>query len=224
MQMKTKTSENIVELISIFVITSISLLFWDSLFTFPVKIFIVLLHEISHAIVAILTGGSVISINFALDLSGSTVTSGGSPILIAASGYLGSLTIGSLLFLSSKYYNLRKWVTPILSLTIFLVAVNLINGGFQVFISLIIASFFFFIPKFFGETINRLFLTIIGLTCCLYVITDIKQDLLTTTFRETDTQILEYLTGIPSLLIGSVWFVISLLVVYLLIRKMTIFK
>lgn len=218
--MKINKSENIIELFTILGIATIALLFWDSYFIYPIKVFIVLLHEISHALSAILTGGKVVSIKFSLDLSGSTVTSGGSQIFIAASGYLGSLAIGSLLLLSSKYISLRKWFTPILSLIILLVAVNLIVGGIQTFICLIIAGVFFLVPKYFGETINRYLFKVIGITSCLYVIADIKQDLLTTTLRETDTQILEYLTGIPATLIGTIWFFVSISIVYFLVRKM----
>lgn len=218
--MKTNNSKNIIELFTILGIAAVSLLFWDSYIIYPIKVFVVLLHEISHAFSAILTGGKVVSIKFSLDLSGSTITSGGSQIFIAASGYLGSLAIGSLLFLSSKYINLRKWFTPLLSIIILLIAVNLIVGGIQTFICLIIAGIFFFVPKYFGETINRYLFKVIGITSCLYVIADIKQDLLTTSLRETDTQILEYITGIPATLIGIIWFLISISIVYLLVRKM----
>lgn len=59
----------------------------------------------------------------------------------------------------------------------------------------------------------------IGLTSCFYIISDIKQDLLTTTLRETDTQIIEYLTGIPALAIGFFLFLLSILLVGFLIKK-----
>jgi hypothetical protein len=70
-----------------------------------------------------------------------------------------------------------------------------------------------------SERVNYYFFRILGLVSCLYIIVDIKQDLLTTSLRETDTQILEYLIGIPAFLIGGIWFIISLFVVYLLIKK-----
>ena len=59
----------------------------------------------------------------------------------------------------------------------------------------------------------------IGLTSCFYVVADIKQDLLTTTLRETDTQILEYLTGVPALAIGFFLFLLSILTVGILLKN-----
>ena len=218
--MKTKKSINYFELFSILGIALLSLLLWDTKIAYPIKIFIVLLHEISHAIMTILSGGSVSSIKLFLDLSGKTITNGGNPILIAASGYLGSLLFGSLLFLSAKYITLRKWVTSIISIILLLSAINLVDGGIQVFLCLVIALIFFLVPKYFNETITRIFLIFIGFTSCLYIIADIKQDLLTTTLRETDTQILEYLTGIPAIVIGGLWFIISLFTVLLIVRNM----
>ena len=60
---------------------------------------------------------------------------------------------------------------------------------------------------------------LLGIISGFYVIADIKQDLLTTSLRETDTQVLEYLTGFPALLFGFIWFAISIGVVVIVFRK-----
>lgn len=196
-----------------------SLIFWETPIVYPIKIFIVLMHEINHAIIAIFTGGSVESIRFSLNLSGLTITKGGNLLLIASAGYLGSLILGVLLYLSADMMRLRKWLTAGLSITILVVTVNLIEGGVQIFLSLLIALFFFILPRYINEKFIKLFLKFIGLTSCLYVLVDIKQDLLTTTLRETDTQILEYILGVPALLIGFIWFIVSIIVVVFMIKK-----
>ena len=183
-------------------ISIFSLLLWDSQIIYPVKIFVVLLHEISHAIAAIVSGGSVEKIFLDVHLSGSTITKGGNQILIAVSGYIGSLIIGSLIFISADSKNFNKWLTTILAIIIFLVAVNLVQDSLLIFFSILIALVFFFLPRYANDKIAKIFFMFIGLTSCFYVVADIKQDLLTTTLRETDTQILEYLTGIPALVIG----------------------
>jgi len=35
---------------------------WDTPFVYPIKIFVVFLHELGHALAALLTGGQVVSI------------------------------------------------------------------------------------------------------------------------------------------------------------------
>jgi Peptidase M50B-like len=216
---KKKSKNKYTEFSVVISLVLVSLLLWETPVTYPVKLFIVLIHEINHAIMTIVTGGSVKSIRFAFDLSGLTITNGGNLILIAIAGYLGSLLIGTLLYLSAENLRLRKWLTSGLAIIFFIVAVNLIEGGIQIFLTLLVALVFYFAPKYLSERIISFFLKFLGLISCLYVIVDIKQDLLTTTLRETDTQILEYITGFPAILIGLVVFFISIFIVFLLIRK-----
>ena len=122
----TSKKKNI-DILIILSISIFSLLLWDSQIIYPVKIFVVLLHEISHAIAAIVSGGSVEKIFLDVHLAGSTITKGGNQILIALSGYIGSLIIGSLIFISADSKNFNKWLTTILAIIIFLVAVNLVQ-------------------------------------------------------------------------------------------------
>ena len=119
----------------------LSLLLWETPFIYPIKLFIVIIHEINHAIMTIITGGSVKSIRFTFDLSGTTITNGGNLILIAAAGYIGSLLIGTLLYLSAINLVLRKWLTIGLAIIIFIIAVILIEGGLQIFLTILIALF-----------------------------------------------------------------------------------
>ena len=219
MSKNKKSEKKNFDVLIILSISIFSLLLWDSPIIYPVKIFVILLHEISHAVAAILTGGSVEKIILDLHLAGNTITKGGNQILIALSGYVGSLFIGSLILISAKGKNLSKWLTTILAIIIFLAAVNLIQVGVQIFLSILIALIFYFLPRFANEKIIKLFLMFIGLTSCFYVVADIKQDLLTTTLRETDTQILEYLTGVPALAIGFFLFLLSILTVGILLKN-----
>ena len=120
MSKNKKSEKKNFDVLIILSISIFSLLLWDSPIIYPVKIFVILLHEISHAVAAILTGGSVEKIILDLHLAGNTITKGGNQILIALSGYVGSLFIGSLILISAKDKNLSKWLTTILAIIIFL--------------------------------------------------------------------------------------------------------
>lgn len=208
-----------IEIFVIIVVTVLLLSIWDSKIVYPVKLFVVLIHEINHTFAAVLTGASVKNIMLSMNLSGYTITEGGNLIIIASAGYLGSVFIGALLFLSSENKKLRIWLSSILAAVILILSVNLIEGGIQTFFALLVSLILFLIPRFLNENINYYFFRFLGIISCFYVIADIKQDLLTTSLRETDTQVLEYLTGIPSIIFGIVWFLISIGVVIYIIKK-----
>ncbi|MCB0753633.1 MAG: M50 family metallopeptidase, partial [Ignavibacteriae bacterium] len=152
-------------------------LFWDSKIVFPIKLFVVLIHEISHVIAAIISGGEVKFLTFNLNLSGQTIVKNGNAVLLAASGYLGSLIVGSLLYLTSFYPRFKKWFLNILVLIILIVTINLIQGGVQIFLGLLVSAFFFIIPRYFPEFLANIVLRFIGLVSCFYVLADIKEDL-----------------------------------------------
>lgn len=67
---------------------------------YPFALFVTLLHETGHAIATIGTGGSVGSLQIASDLSGVTLTRGGTMALIAPAGYLGATLAGVALLLT----------------------------------------------------------------------------------------------------------------------------
>ena len=72
---------------------------WDTAFIYPLKIFVVLLHEVSHAIAIWATGGVVDHIVLDPRQGGATLGRGGSAFLALSAGYLGSLLWGTALVL-----------------------------------------------------------------------------------------------------------------------------
>ena len=63
--------------------------FWDSTLIKPFRVFVVLVHEVNHALMALATGGEVLEIRTFWDESGHAVTSGGIVTLICSAGYVG---------------------------------------------------------------------------------------------------------------------------------------
>ena len=66
-----------------------------NLLTYPITLFVTYVHELCHALAALLTGGHVYSIAIHQDASGETMTSGGVGWLISMAGYTGTVLIGS---------------------------------------------------------------------------------------------------------------------------------
>lgn len=82
---------------------------------YPVRLFVTFIHESSHALVAVLTGGSVQSLTIASDGSGLTYVApsglfGG--VLTSSAGYLGTTIFGVLmLYLIRKRFSPNKILT-----------------------------------------------------------------------------------------------------------------
>ncbi|MBC8142172.1 MAG: M50 family metallopeptidase [Armatimonadetes bacterium] len=68
-----------------------------SFLTYPIRLLVTFIHEGSHALAAILTGGHVASLVIRPDGSGVTWSSGGIGIVTSSAGYLGATLFGALL-------------------------------------------------------------------------------------------------------------------------------
>ena len=64
-------------------------IFFDSPVVFPFRLFVVFLHEISHGLAAVLTGGRILSIAISPNEGGVCVTRGGWRSWSATRAYLG---------------------------------------------------------------------------------------------------------------------------------------
>ena len=65
---------------------------------YPLRLFVTYIHEASHALAAIITGGSVEGFTVSANGSGLAITAGGSRAFILPAGYLGAALFGSMLF------------------------------------------------------------------------------------------------------------------------------
>jgi hypothetical protein len=77
---------------------------------YPFKLFGTFVHEWSHALVAIATGGNVVQLQINGDLSGETFTRGGWALFISSAGYTGAAIVGALLLLVPTRYANRTLI------------------------------------------------------------------------------------------------------------------
>ena len=111
--------------------TAITLILWFIPFAdylvYPIRLFVTFIHESSHALVAVLTGGSVQSLTISMDGSGVVYSAPGGMIgalLTSSAGYLGTTAFGVLmLYLIRRSFSPNKILT---ALGIFVAAMTLI--------------------------------------------------------------------------------------------------
>jgi hypothetical protein len=185
---------------------------WDTVAIYPIKVIVVFFHEISHGLAAILTGGSIGAIRVDPNLGGVTMTWGGSSFLISSAGYLGSMVWGCAILIAASR---MKSARPLMgALGLFLLAMTLLYVrnlfGF-VFGGLVGAAMLFMASKA-SDSLNDFVLKFLGFTSCLYVVLDIKEDLLMAhpQSAQSDAFALQQMTGIPALFWGGLWFLLAL--------------
>ena len=186
--------------------------FWDSLVLYPLKIFVVLLHEISHGLAAILTGGSIVSIHLSADQGGVCLTRGGSRFLILSAGYLGSLFFGSLLVLVAARSRRDRVVVALLGFALVAVTLLFVRTLFGFAYGLVAGAALLLAARKLPEPVSDAILKVLGAVSCLYAVWDIASDILLRDVPGSDASALARLTGIPATLWGLLWAGVALLV------------
>lgn len=200
-----------------------AIFFWDAPFLLPVKTFVVFLHELSHGLAAILTGGSVEQLRLVEDEGGLAFTRGGNQILIASAGYVGSALWGALLMrLAWQSPRVRQYAIQGIA-AIFMVSVLLYVRDFYTLGMVALFSIVLFLLGRFGDSRVHLgTLWLLGSFSALYAIVDIGTDVLAQgplagiawlgggDAFTNDATILASITWIPAFFWGILWSVLSL--------------
>lgn len=195
---------------------------WNSPFLLPFKVFVVFLHEISHGLGALVTGGVVKGIVVRWNESGLTYSLGGNFLAIATAGYIGSVIWGSLMLHSSlkgKYYvGVAIWIG---SLFLFFTFFYLIDYALLTYVFGIFWGLLFIVTALAFKTINRLLLFFLGGLTSLYGIYDLS-DFFRGEVLSTDAGIIaSYYLENHSLRVALAYFIailISLLAIWILYR------
>jgi len=188
------------------------LLLWHTPLVYPLKILVVFLHELSHGLMAVLTGGQITRIELSALEGGLCFTAGGNRFLILSAGYLGSLLWGGALLIGASRSRLSRAIT--LSLGALLLAVALLYVrpliSFGLLFALLAGLGLLYCGLKLGERANGYLLKFIGLTSTLYVPQDIFSDTVLRLGLPSDARLLAELTGAPTLMTGLIWMLSSL--------------
>ena len=171
----------------------------------PIQLLTTFLHEFSHAIVCILTGGSVASLQINLDCSGVTATYGGNNALICMGGYIGSCVFSNLLMRFSLNDYSTRVISIFLSISCICVAYFWFSNDLTAFILVIIAISFIILAKLYK--IQSFLLQFIAIACLI----DIIQD-----FNVGPTSDLAEFSKSVGLFSDTIWMYIWLLIVLLI--------
>lgn len=193
---------------------------WDTPVVYPLKIFVVLLHEVSHALAAVATGGSIQRIVLDPNQGGATYTMGGNAFLTLSAGYLGSLGWGALMVEAARARRIRSdLVNGLAGALVVVLTLVFVRSPFGIGFGLLFGSALVVASRKLTAAVNRSLLLTLGLTSSLYAILDIKSDILDRPHLRSDAFMLHELTGIPTLAWGVLWIAVALGVSFLLFRR-----
>ena len=190
----------------------IALIFWNTIFIYPIKLFVVILHEFSHGLAAILTGGSIVKIEVDQRIGGVCYTRGGSLFIVASAGYLGSILWGGLILIIASRTKHDKILGMAIGGLLILLSILYIRNLFGFLFTAGFGAALAAISYFASNHIVDMLMKFLGMTSCLYVLIDIKEDLIQRTNIGSDADAIAQLLGAQalSLPIGIFWILLAL--------------
>jgi hypothetical protein len=194
--------------------------FWDSVFVYPLKIFVVLLHEWSHAVALLATGGTLDRITLDPYQGGATLGRGGSAFLTLSAGYLGSLGWGALMVTGARARRVKANVlNAIIGGSVLALTALYVRSPFGIVFGLLFGAALILVSRHVPAIWNKRILLTLGLTSCLYAILDIKSDIIERPELRSDARMLSELTGVPTVVWGLLWITLALAASALLLRR-----
>jgi hypothetical protein len=188
-------------------------LLWETPWVYPLKILVVFLHEISHGLAAVLSGGSIVEIQLQSGEGGHTYTTGGNAFLIYSAGYLGSMLWGALLLVLVARAKDARGLAVAFGCALVVIAVlyvpitNLFGKVFGIVCGAAVMALAA-APRVWAAMV----LHVVAVTSCLYAVLDIKSDVLDRPGLDSDAVRLAGITGVPAVVWGVGWIGVSLAV------------
>ena len=183
---------------------------WPTPVIYPLKLFVVLLHEIGHGLAAIATGGSIDTIAITPDQGGVCYCMGGNALATLSAGYLGSLAFGiGMLEAARAGERASRAALLLLGVLVLAIAALYVRSLFSLAIAGLAGALLLLAAARLGHGGRNLVLTFLGLTSALYALFDIRSDILSRPHLESDAAMLADLTGVPTLVWGFLWITIA---------------
>lgn len=202
------------QLIYLIFLLGLIFLCWEQPILYPLKLLVVFFHESSHALATILTGGTVQELVINHQQGGHVISQGGNQFIIISAGYLGSLLWGVLIYIATVKSLYDKIIMSILGLSVITITVLLSSSFFSWLFGLLSGGAMLLMARFLPDKYNDFVLRLIGLTSMMYAPLDIYSDTISRSYLESDAYFLAEYTGGTTLFWGSIWILISVMVIF----------
>jgi hypothetical protein len=181
---------------------------------YPFRLFGTFVHEISHGIAALATGGDFHRFTVSPDLSGLAWSAGGWRWVISSAGYIGSAVFGGVLILLAARGAASRVLLMTLGLVLGLLCLLFVRNLFGILSGLVLAAATFYT----GYRLRPPWSDVVLLVLALQLVLDGFNSLFTllrlsaASNVQTDALSMAQATGIPAVIWSLVWAAISLAV------------
>ena len=215
---------------------------------YPIRLFVTFIHEGSHALVAVLTGGSVHSLTIASDGSGAVYSAPSGwfgAMLTSSAGYLGTTVFGVLMLLlirrsvsphkilaaSGIFVGMMTVVFGILSPLFNFLSLNVAFSSilFTIFAGLILSAGLLAHGKYSSLKVANFAVAFLAIQCLLNSLSDLKTLFfinapLVGSDISNDATNMATATGIPSIFWVLIWVIISVVMISVGMRVFAVAK
>lgn len=188
----------------------------------PVQYLNTHIHELGHALAAVMTGGRVLNIHVFAAGNGVTMTGGGFELIISSAGYVGATIFGGLMVAFSNTEKGARTMLQLLGAVMLLSMALWVRGD----VVGVLSGLFWVLGAFVASLKMRglgliVVAQFIGIQQCLSALQSLWVLLRITTYPgiENDAMNLEKSTGIPAMVWALVWSAISLAVLWVSFRR-----
>jgi hypothetical protein len=198
-----------------------AVLLWWSPLLLPFRLFVTMVHELSHALAAIITGGAVLGIAIQLDGSGVTLVRGGSLFLVASAGYVGSSLFGAGLLLLARLRARRRLLLQALAIGLLLATLFFFRNLVGIGAALLLASAFWALAARGPDWAVALFVYWLAVLNGLYAVFDLLVLMELSgpaAAAASDAATLQRATAIPALVWAVLWTAAAVGVQFLALR------
>ncbi|MGR3794270.1 M50 family metallopeptidase [Vannielia sp. SX4] len=191
---------------------------WRTPVVYPLRILVIFLHELSHGLAGLLTGGSIVEMSVDPREGGHALIRGGNRFVTLSAGYLGSLLFGALALVAALRTNADRAILAGFGALLLLVAALWIRTPFALLFCLATGAVMLGVARFLPHQAADLVLRVIGLTSLIYVPYDIFDDTIRRSAFQSDARMLAEEFGGATVLWGGIWLILSLGVIWLCLR------
>ena len=190
-------------------LTVVAYALWATPLLFPLRMLVVFLHELSHGLAAILTGGRIVRIELSAAEGGLCVTQGGWRFVVLSAGYLGSLAWGVALLFGGARRRGHSALLAGVGLLLLGVTLVYVRSAFGFVYGVVTGTALLLAGRKLPQAASQVLLTMLGVVSCLYAVWDIASDTLLRQIPASDASALGHLTGIPGPVWGVMWITLA---------------
>ncbi|HHW30823.1 MAG TPA: M50 family metallopeptidase [Clostridiaceae bacterium] len=208
---------------------------WNTGIIKPLKLFAVFLHELGHAFMGLVFGYGLQELNIGFNESGYALVkskSWFSSFMVANGGYLGSVLF-ALLILYLKRTFFKRYILGTLAVIFMIVSIKYSGFSFTLIYSIIFTALVLLIYMVDNENVIEWAIDIMGISSLAYAVYDTFVDTILLQINLkfhlirgwkveqplTDAVQLAQMTGIPAIVWGIIWIIISMFAIYMVLLK-----